>query len=72
MDILEIDRILDYKIDLSDPQILVDEIISDAQKYLWENVKNGIQKAYLFAKNAHKDQLRHSGEPYIIHPVKAT
>jgi hypothetical protein len=34
VDILEIDRILDYKIDLSDPQILVDEIISDAQKYL--------------------------------------
>ena len=72
MDILEIDRILDYKIDLSDPQILVDEIISDAQKYLWNDVKDGIQKAYIFAKNAHGNQVRHSGEPYIIHPVKAT
>lgn len=73
VDILEIDRILDYKVDLTlDPQDLVDEIISDAQKYLWDNVKVWIQKAYIFAKNAHGDQRRHSGEPYIIHPVKAT
>lgn len=73
MDILEIDRILDYKIDLAlNPQDLVDEIISDAQKYLWDGVKDGIQKAYIFAKNAHGNQVRHSGEPYIIHPVKAT
>jgi hypothetical protein len=35
VDILEIDRILDYKVDLDlNPQDLVDEIIFDAQKYL--------------------------------------
>lgn len=28
-----------------------------------------IKKAYNFAKDAHKDQKRESGEPYIIHPV---
>ena len=28
-----------------------------------------IKKAYNFAKEAHKDQKRESGEPYIIHPV---
>ncbi len=28
-----------------------------------------IEKAYLLAKDAHKDQKRRSGEPYIMHPV---
>lgn len=28
-----------------------------------------IQKAYDFAKNAHKDHKRYSGEPYFIHPA---
>jgi (p)ppGpp synthetase, RelA/SpoT family len=29
-----------------------------------------IKKAYSFAEAAHKDQVRESGEPYIIHPVE--
>lgn len=29
-----------------------------------------IKKAYNFAFNAHKDQKRESGEPYIIHPIE--
>ena len=28
-----------------------------------------IQKAIDFATQAHKDQYRKSGEPYIIHPI---
>ena len=28
-----------------------------------------IEKAYIFARNAHGDQRRKSGEPYIIHPL---
>ena len=28
-----------------------------------------IEKAYATADNFHKDQLRKSGEPYIIHPL---
>jgi len=35
-------------------------------------VREGIQKAYEYAKEAHKDQKRLSGEPYINHPVEAT
>ena len=31
----------------------------------WEK----ITEAYLFAKNAHEGQKRHSGEPYITHPL---
>ncbi len=30
---------------------------------------NTIEKAYDFAAELHKDQVRYSGEPYIIHPV---
>ncbi len=29
-----------------------------------------IQEAYLFAREAHQGQLRNSGEPYIVHPLR--
>jgi len=35
-------------------------------------VEKEINKAYLFAKNAHEWQMRLSWDPYIIHPVEAT
>lgn len=73
MDINELDNFLNYKINLDiDPQDLVDQIISKAQKYLWNNCKEKIQKAYLFAKQAHTWQFRLSWEDYIIHPIKST
>ncbi|MEK7453272.1 MAG: RelA/SpoT family protein [Patescibacteria group bacterium] len=30
-----------------------------------------VKEAFLFAKEAHKDQKRYSGEPYFVHPVAA-
>lgn len=72
MDINQLDSFLNYKLDLDqDPQILVDEIISRAKKYL-NNCEEDIQKAYLFAEKAHKWQVRLSWEKYIIHPIKST
>ena len=29
-----------------------------------------VEKAYKFAANAHKDQKRASGQPYIVHPTQ--
>ncbi|MCS7202741.1 MAG: bifunctional (p)ppGpp synthetase/guanosine-3',5'-bis(diphosphate) 3'-pyrophosphohydrolase [Dictyoglomus sp.] len=46
---------------------LFQEILREARgKYSLEN----LEKAFLFAQNAHKGQKRKSGEPYIIHPLE--
>ncbi|MEJ6613011.1 MAG: RelA/SpoT family protein [Porticoccus sp.] len=37
--------------------------------YLAENQVHGVLKAYEFAEQCHKNQLRQSGEPYITHPL---
>lgn len=51
----------------------VDEQIVDVINLVKQNHPNAdtsmIEKAYELAKNAHGDQKRRSGEPYIIHPV---
>jgi len=39
--------------------------------YLSSNEQNEIEKAFLFAKKAHENQIRSSGESYITHPVAA-
>lgn len=39
------------------------------EKYLPDQQLNKIREAYLFAYNAHNEQFRTSGEPYITHPV---
>ncbi|GHV29686.1 GTP pyrophosphokinase [Clostridia bacterium] len=48
---------------------LLEDLISTTKKHKKNLNLNQIKKAYLFAKEAHGDQMRHSGEPYIIHPV---
>ncbi|GAB3802130.1 RelA/SpoT family protein [Virgibacillus kimchii] len=50
--------------------LTIEEIINKAEKYLSEDDISFLWKAYEFAKEAHKDQFRKSGEPYIIHPVQ--
>ena len=30
-----------------------------------------IWRAYIYSRDAHEGQFRHSGDPYIIHPVEA-
>ena len=50
------------------PDELFADLISRVKKYNPDGVEQ-ITKAYEMANDAHKDQLRKSGEPYIIHPL---
>lgn len=73
MDIRQIDSFFDYKpVFDKNPQFIVDDIIFSAKKYLSEDRLVLIQKAYEFAKQAHQGEVRLSGEPYIIHPLRST
>ncbi|MBQ3021148.1 MAG: bifunctional (p)ppGpp synthetase/guanosine-3',5'-bis(diphosphate) 3'-pyrophosphohydrolase [Bacilli bacterium] len=45
------------------------EILLDVIKSYNEEEIERIKKAYSFASEAHKNQVRQSGEPYIIHPI---
>lgn len=51
------------------PEELYQDLISHVQKYHPSDDISLIEKAYKTAAEAHKDQVRKSGEPYIIHPL---
>ena len=48
----------------------IEDIISVMKKNKRRCDTKLIMKAYEYAKTLHGDQLRKSGEPYIIHPVQ--
>lgn len=48
---------------------LYKELIEKMRKYHPSNDFSMVEKAYLLAKKAHGNQVRKSGEPYIIHPL---
>ena len=48
----------------------IEEVLETAKKMNRRADLKKIRKAYDFAKEKHGDQLRRSGEPYIIHPVQ--
>ncbi len=51
-------------------EVGIEDIISTVKKQKGRRDTKIIQKAYEYAKSKHGDQLRKSGEPYIIHPVQ--
>lgn len=51
------------------PEQLYEDLILRVKKYHPSDDISLIEKAYKVASEAHKDQLRKSGEPYIIHPL---
>nr|WP_294526565.1 bifunctional (p)ppGpp synthetase/guanosine-3',5'-bis(diphosphate) 3'-pyrophosphohydrolase [uncultured Blautia sp.] len=55
--------------DFTSPEVLYKELISSVRKYHPSTDISMIEKAYKVASEAHKDQKRKSGEPYIIHPL---
>lgn len=52
-----------------EPDVLFDLLIRELKKYHPSNELDIIYKAYDISREAHKEQKRNSGEPYIIHPL---
>ena len=61
--------IINAPADFTAPEILYQELIDKVRSYHPSTDISMIEKAYNLANNAHKDQLRKSGESYIIHPL---
>ena len=57
-------------VDTVSPDSLFQELIKKLEGYHPASDFSMVEKAYNLAKNAHEGQLRKSGEPYIIHPIK--
>lgn len=55
--------------DFTSPEVLYNELFASVKKYHPSADLSMIEKAFHIANNAHKGQLRRSGEPYIIHPL---
>ena len=54
----------------ADTDEIIEKVIEMVSNYNPKANTDMIYIAYRFAKNAHKDAKRRSGEPYIIHPVQ--
>lgn len=46
----------------------IEDVLKEIESYNPDEIEN-VKKAYRIAAEAHKDQKRESGEPYIIHPL---
>ena len=55
--------------DFTSPEELYGELLASIRKYHPSDDISMVEKAYRIAYDAHKDQKRRSGEPYIIHPL---
>ena len=52
------------------PYLVLDDLMNIVDSYIFnEKSQNKIKHAYDVASELHKDQMRKSGEPYIIHPL---
>ncbi len=51
-------------------EMTIEEVISNTKKHNRKSDSKLIKKVYEYAKEHHGEQLRKSGEPYIIHPVQ--
>jgi GTP diphosphokinase / guanosine-3',5'-bis(diphosphate) 3'-diphosphatase len=50
--------------------IRIEDIVEKVEKYQKNPETDLIRQAYVFSAMVHKEQLRQSGEPYLIHPLE--
>lgn len=55
--------------DFTNPDELYEELVRTIRRHHPDEDLELLHRAYMTAKNAHMDQKRKSGEPYIIHPL---
>ncbi|MEH6937093.1 bifunctional (p)ppGpp synthetase/guanosine-3',5'-bis(diphosphate) 3'-pyrophosphohydrolase [Bacillus sp. JJ664] len=56
---------------MANEQVLTaEQVLEQASHYLKEDDVAFIKHAYEYARDAHSEQFRKSGEPYIIHPIQ--
>jgi len=51
-------------------KITIDDVVARAKTYMPDLDEKLIYDAYEFAKDAHMDEVRYEGVPYIDHPVQ--
>jgi len=54
---------------MESPVLTIDALAVDLGEYLAPDQIEQVRHAYTFAEEAHKNQKRRSGEPYITHPL---
>ena len=65
----QLERELEAPASFTSPEILYKDLIRSIHKYHPSDDITMVERAYQIARDAHKDQKRKSGEPYIIHPL---
>jgi len=54
----------------NDHVLTAEQVIDRTKVYLNDEHAELVMKAYEYARHAHREQYRKSGEPYIIHPIQ--
>ncbi len=65
----KLDIELEAPADFTSPEELYQDLIATIRKYHPSDDISMIERAYKVSKEAHREQKRKSGEPYIIHPL---
>ena len=65
----KLDIELEAPASFTSPEVLYQDLIQTIRRYHPSDDITMVEKAYKVATEAHKDQKRKSGEPYIIHPL---
>lgn len=56
---------------MANEQVLTaEQVLENASKYLTDEDVTMVKHAYEYSRDAHREQYRKSGEPYIIHPIQ--
>ncbi len=56
---------------MANEQVLTaEQVLEKASQYLADEDIELVTRAYEYARDAHREQYRKSGEPYIIHPIQ--